>query len=265
MSNLAMVDNPDAEIGPFLRRIATMSDPKALHDMCHEFLYKFPPQRGLELSSFMSWSNPFFLPDIPAENAKQLTVSLEIFAEVMMRVKLMANRSNQLNVLVACAPKSASTFIQDALQKALGLPAAGLFTATTNAYSASMLGANLMEQEADELALIRNGINGRGYVSQLHARCSPYMARLLDFYNVRPIVTYRNIFDTLVSMDDMLMGWRNNAAGNDGHYFNDGMPANFATLDRADRLMILAQRHTPWLVQFYISWRKCERAGLTKP
>jgi hypothetical protein len=29
--------------------------------------------------------------------------------------------------------------------------------------------------------------------------------------------------------------------------------------------MILAQRWTPWLVQFYLSWKKCERAGFAEP
>jgi hypothetical protein len=265
MDNLARADNIDAEISPFLRKIATVSDPQQLHDMGHEFLYRFPPQRGLEIAAALTYSNPFFMADIPEGNARQLAISLDLFAEIVMRAKLTATRSRQPNVLVACAPKSASTFIQDALQKALGLPGTSLFTATRDAYSGSMLGANLREQEPDELALIRNGLNGVGYIAQHHARCSPYMARLLSFYNVKPIVTHRNILDTLVSMDDMLMDWRKASPTNPGHYFNDGMPSNFTLQPREDRLMMLAQRWTAWLVQFYITWKKCERSGLVAP
>jgi hypothetical protein len=265
MDNLARVDGLEQEIAPFMRKISTVSDLKQLNEMCHEFIYRFPPQRGLEIASALTYSNPFFMADIPDESASQLAVSLDLFAEIMMRAKLTASRASQLNVLVACAPKSASTFIQDALQKALGLPATSLFTATRDAYSGSMLGANLREQEPDELALIRSGLNRAGYVAQHHARCSPYMARLLTLYKVKPIVTHRNILDTLVSMDDMLMEWRGGSVSNPQHYFNDAMPTNFAAQSREDRLMMLAQRWTVWLVQFYVTWKKCERMGLVQP
>jgi hypothetical protein len=217
MDSLARQDNIDHEIMPFLQKIARISDPAVVHSLCHAFLYRFPPERGLEIAALLTYA------------------------------------------------KSASTFIQDALCKALNLPTGGLFTATIDAGSGSMLGANLKEQEPDELALIRNGLNRRGYVAQHHARCAPYMARLLAFYNVRPIVTHRNILDTIVSMDDMVMEWRVPGAPAASYFFNDAMPGNFHNRDREDRLMMLAQRWTAWLVQFYISWKKVERMGLIKP
>jgi len=265
MDNLARKEDLDREIGPFMRKISWVSDPQQLNQMCHEFLYRFPPERGLEIASALTFANPFFMADIPEENAKALAINLELFAEIVMRAKLTAARAPQTNILVACAPKSASTFIQNALHVALNLPTAGLFTATFNGASGSALGANLREQEPDELALLRNGLNHRGYVAQHHSRCSPYVARLLNTYNVRPIVTYRNILDIIVSADDMMGEWRETPATSNGYYFNDGLPGNFTRLDRADRLMILAQRMTPWLLQFYISWKKCEQVGLTKP
>jgi hypothetical protein len=266
MDNLARKEDLDREIGPFMRKISFVGDPRQLSEMCHEFLFRFPPQRGLEVASALTFANPFFMADIPEENARQLAVNLELFAEIVMRAKLTAARAPQSNILVACAPKSASTFIQDALRAGLNLPAASLFTATYDAGSGSALGANLREQEPDELALIRNGLNKRGYVTQMHMRCSPYAARLLNAYNIRPIVTYRNLFDTIVSVDDMQCEWRRAPGGTTAsYYFNDGLPGNFLSLDREDRLMILAQRHTTWFLQFYMSWKKCERLGLTKP
>jgi hypothetical protein len=265
MDNLARKEDLDREIGPFMRKISLVSDPKQLSEMCHEFLFRFPPQRGLEVAAALTFANPFFMADIPEENAKQLSVNLELFAEIVMRAKLTASRAAQPNLLVACMPKSASTFIQHALRTALSLPSAGLYTATFSAASGSALGANLREQEPDELALIRNGLNQRGYVAQHHSRCSPYVARLLNAYNVRPIVTHRNILDIIVSMDDMALEWRSVSATPVGYFFNDGLPGNYHKIDRADRLMILAQRFSAWLVQFYISWKKCEQIGLVKP
>jgi hypothetical protein len=265
MDNLARKEDLDREIGPFMRKVSLVSDAKQLSEMCHEFLFRFPPQRGLEVASALTFANPFFMADIPEENANQLAINLELFAEIIMRAKLTCARAHQPNLLVACMPKSASTFIQHALRVGLNLPSAGLYTATFNANSGSALGANLREQEPEELALLRNGLNQRGYVAQHHSRCSPYVARLLDTYNVRPIVTYRNILDIIVSLDDMVVEWRQTPATATAYYFNDGLPGNFHTLDRADRLMILAQRFSAWLVQFYISWKKCEQVGLTKP
>lgn len=265
MDNLARKEDLDREIGPFMRKISLISDPQELGALCHEFLFRFPPQRGLEVASALTFANPFFMADIPAENAKELSVNLEILAEILMRAKLTAARAPQTNILVACMPKSASTFIQNALRVGLALPGAGLHTATFSAHSGSALGGNLREQEPEELALLRNGLNQRGYVAQHHSRCSPYVARLLNTYNVRPIVTYRNLFDILVSMDDMAMEWRKTPAQAVGHYFNDAMPGNYHLRDRSDRLMMLAQRYAAWFVQFYISWRKCEQAGFTRP
>jgi hypothetical protein len=265
MDNLARKDNLDAEIGPFLEKFSLIGDPAELKRAGHEFLGRFPAQRRLEIASVLTWANPFFLADIPEETAQKLSLNLNQFSELVMRAKLTAKRSSQLNILLACAPKSASTFIETALRKALGLPAASLFTATAGGYSASMLGANLREQEMDELALIRNGLNQTGYVGQHHTRCTPYLAQLLNTYNVRPIVTHRNLFDTFVSLDDMIMAYRTGGAADAGLYFSDGLPANYGRLDAEDRLTILAQRNTAWFIQFFVSWKACERAGLVRP
>ena len=67
MDNLARKDELAQEFGSFLHMISSISDVKALDQMCHEFLYRQAPQRGLELAAGMSWANPFFLPDIPAQ------------------------------------------------------------------------------------------------------------------------------------------------------------------------------------------------------
>jgi hypothetical protein len=255
----------DAEIPAFLERFTELATPSVIQAEAHAFLSRFPAQRRLELASALSWSNPFYLPEMPRDNAQQLAIGTAQLAELTMRAKLTAHHAPQLNVLLACAPKSASTFIAGALQTALGLPSAALFASTPRVRAVSMMGGNLREQEPEELALIRNGLNGVGYVAQHHSRCSPYLALLLKTYNVRPIVTHRNLFDTFISLDDMIMGYRSDRITDAGFYFSDGLPANYGRLDREDRLTILVQRNTAWFIQFYVSWKKCERAGLAAP
>jgi len=265
MNNLARKEDQNREITRVMSEVSRLSDPAILDEVAHKFIYSMPPERGLEVASLFSYANPFFLPNIPTEAAEQLAVNLEVLAEYVMRAKLTAARAPQSNILLACAPKSASTFIQDALRKGLNLPTASLFTATMDAGSGSALGANLREQEPDELAVLRVGLNGRGYVAQHHARCSPYMARMLSTYRIRPIITHRNILDTLVSMDDMVMQWRENMPAGMSGYFNDAMATRYHRLEREERLMALARRWAPWLVQFYVSWKKCEAMGLVQP
>lgn len=255
----------DAEIPVFLEMFSSLANPKMIQLAAHEFLARYPAGRRLGLASALSWSNPFYVPEIPEDAARSLVVNPNMLAELTMRAKLTAHRAPQLNVLLACAPKSASTFISAALQTALGLPAAALFASTPRIQAVSMLGGNLREQEPEELALIRNGLNGVGYVAQHHARCSPYLGLLLKTYNVRTIVTVRNLFDTFVSLDDMIMGYRSDKAAQEGYYFSDGLPSNYGMLDLEDRLTILVHRSTAWFIQFYVSWKKCERANLVRP
>lgn len=265
VANEQLAPATDAEIPAFLEMFMTLATPSVIQAEAHAFLSRFPSQRRLELASALSWANPFYIPDMPRENAQQLAIGTAQLAELTMRAKLTAHHAPQLNVLLACAPKSASTFIAGALQTALGLPAAALFASMPRIRAVSLMGGNLREQEPEELALIRNGLNGVGYVAQHHSRCTPYLSMLLRAYNVRPIVTHRSLFDTFVSLDDMVMGYRSGRGDESGFYFSDGLPSNYGKLDREDRLTILVQRNTAWFIQFYVSWKKCERAGLAKP
>lgn len=259
------VQGTEAEIPIFMEKFSTLANPAMIQLAAHEFLARYPAERRLGLASALSWNNPFYVPDIQGDAARSMAIGIGQLAELTMRAKLTASRAPQLNLLLACAPKSASTFIAAALQSALGLPAASLFAATPRIHAVSLMGGNLMEQEPEELALIRNGLSGTGYVAQHHSRCSPYLGLMLRTYNVQTIVTHRNLFDTFVSLDDMVMGYRNDSDRQEGYYFSDGLPSNYGKLDLEDRLTILVQRNTAWFIQFYVSWKKCERANLVKP
>lgn len=255
----------EAEIPVFMEKFTALANPALIQMAAHEFLSRYPAERRLGLASALSWANPFYIPEMPDDAARSLAIGVNQLAELTMRVKLTASRAPQLNVLLACAPKSASTFIAGALQTALGLPSAALFASTPRVQAVSMMGGNLREQEPEELALMRNGLNGVGYVAQHHSRCTPYLSLMLKTYNVRPIVTHRNLFDTFISLDDMIMGYRSDRPTDSGYYFSDGLPAHYGRLDREDRLTILVQRNTAWFIQFYLSWKKCERANLVRP
>lgn len=257
---------PDTiNIPNMLQFISDVTDPLEIKLAGQAFLEKAPPERTLEIASALSFGNPFYIPNISDDNAKQMAISIQQFAELTMRARITCHHADQANILVACAPKSASTFIWGALMRATGLPGVSLAAATMSPLSSSKLGMNLREQETDELALIRNGINGMGYVAQHHIRCTPYLCHQMRLFRIKPIVTYRNYFDTLVSLDDMFMDWRPSDPGTDHHFFDDGLPSKYVEMDREDRLHLLADRSTTFYIQFYLTWKKCEAMGLIEP
>src|SRR5262245_15990181 len=107
MDNLARKDELAQEFGSFLHMISSVSDVKALDQMCHEFLYRNAPQRGLELAAGMSWANPFFLPNMPPQALDVLAVDRGYLAEMVMRAKLTAVRAESLRLLVTSTPFAA--------------------------------------------------------------------------------------------------------------------------------------------------------------
>jgi len=255
----------EINIQEMLQFISEVTDPLEIKLAGQAFMEKAPPERAVEFAAALSFGNPFYIPNVSAENAGQLAISVHQFAELIMRARVTCHHADQANILVACAPKSASTFIWGSLTRAAGLPGVSLAAAAMSPQSTSRLGMNLREQETDELALIRNGINGMGYVAQHHIRCTPYLCRQMQLYRIKPIVTYRNYFDTLVSLDDMFLEWRPAGPGSDLNFFDDGLPSNYVDMDREDRLHLLADRSTVFYIQFYLTWKKCEAMGLVEP
>jgi hypothetical protein len=254
MDNLARKDDLAQEYGAFLHAISSVSDMAALDAMCHEFLYRQPPQHGLELAAGMAWANPFFLPNIPRESLDVLALDRGYFAEMVMRAKLTAQGSDRLNVLLASAPCAAPDFLDSALVAALSLHPANIVAGAADPES---LGSAPMDQEPDEFALIREGLlTGPGYVARHGARATPYGIRLMALYNIRPVVVTRNIFDTIAAID---------AAAMAGGAVKDLLPEGYAALDREDRLMLVAGRFAAWIAEFHLSWKRAEAEGLVRP
>lgn len=257
-----------AALTDFIRNVSSLTDVGQVRAEFDAFLFQSDPADAFAVSGIFSLAHPFYVPAMSDETAKNLAISLPEFGEALMRARLTASRAQQPNVLVACLPKSASTFITNSLLKALEVKPAMLMASSFSTQVAYSMGITLREQETDELALIQNGNNGKGYVAQHHVRCTPYLCQQLELYNIRPIVTYRNIFDSLVSLDEMLCSVRqDHETWRDGNamYFTDGMPQDYRNLDVETRLMLLADRQLAWYLQFFISWKRCAQMGLVEP
>ena len=144
-------DTPQAlGLHDVMRTIALEPDMAKVRLLADDHLRGVPPQQGLAAASALNFAHPFYLPAMDDVSAGRLGINLDQLSELVMRARLTASRARQPNILVACAPKSASTFIANALCKALDIPQVSLATPTYSAYSGSVLGANLREQETDD-------------------------------------------------------------------------------------------------------------------
>ncbi|MEW9307013.1 YkvA family protein [Labrys neptuniae] len=145
------------------------------------------------------------------------------------------NGKRRTHILLACMPKSGSTFLSDIIseigdfQRAVPLPAAGR-----------------REQELDEFYLQQ--IDDQDYVAQLHIRNHRWTEEMCQDYGITPIVLVRSLFDCVVSLRD--------------HIRREGnlwpmiwLRPEHAHLDDATLDRMIARLAIPWYLNFYVSWR----------
>ncbi|PWV95389.1 hypothetical protein DFR52_11120 [Hoeflea marina] len=253
-----------SDVTNFMRQIALLSDTDELDRRCREFMLSIPPSLGLEVAAALAQAHPFYLPPIGAENAARLRPEPTQFSELVMRAKLSCRYSTQLNLLVAAAPDPAADFLAGALRKGIGLPEADLSASTLSPAASLALGQFQIEQQTDELALIRGGMNGLGYVARHALVCTPYLCGQMRLFNVRPVLMTRNLLDQLVLLDAGAVAARAGRA-DDAPAVPDGLPCNYHLLDDAERLEMLTDLRLGWLLRFFVSWKSCESTGLVEP
>jgi hypothetical protein len=141
-------------------------------------------------------------------------------------------------ILLACQPKSGSTFLSNYLANVGG----------GRPYS-FVPGYGRREQELSELRLLRGKIRrNRFLVGQHHVRCSDETLRLIHRFDISVVVLYRNLFDAVASMRD--------------HIRRESYVAPMFYLDKdmlglpdRDLEVALARFAVPWYLNFYMSWR----------
>lgn len=148
--------------------------------------------------------------------------------------------SRNRHLLVACMPKSGSTYLTTILG---ALPEMQILYLVP--------GYDRREQELD-ISMLR-AANGLNYVAQHHVRCSQPTLTLLRHFSITPIVQVRSIFDIVVSIRD--------------HFRTEGLEASMAYVARGmeqwpdERLdLFIARMMVPWYFNFYVSWLTCDEA-----
>ncbi len=139
------------------------------------------------------------------------------------------------DLLIACFPKSGSTYLSKLLQAATGLPEAYL--------------AELGPQREQDLARRKLRRHARRAVAQQHFKATQDNLALLEQFGIRPIVQTRSLFDVVVSLHDHY--------DRDAHSLPCGViSAAYAGMKFAERMDYLIAAHLPWYFNFYLSWRE---------
>mgnify|MGYP002789618346 CR=1 FL=1 len=146
-------------------------------------------------------------------------------------------------LLLACQPKTASTFLANHLSLAGGGRTVSLVP-----------GYDRREQEISEFRIMR--YRPRWYpvvVAQHHIRYSEETGRLIKKYNLGVIVLTRDLFDAIASIRDHV---RRESPVAPMMYLTSEMLA----MSDSELEVFIAEFAIPWYLNFYMSWRRFEGA-----
>jgi len=143
------------------------------------------------------------------------------------------------HILIACMPKSGSTFLKHALCKLTGWR------------EASLTYAFLQNEEELYLPHLRS-VARQDTVTQQHCRATIPNIQMMQAFDIRPIVLVRNLFDTIVSYTDFF---------DTGATVNTFFAGRWETLERDRRLDLMIDHFVPWYLAFFASWSDAMAAG----
>lgn len=157
----------------------------------------------------------------------------------LARLDTLGNASvNNKHFLIACMPKSGSTYLSSIISNLQGFSRVSLVP-----------NYDRREQELDYLSLAY--CNRLDYVAQHHVRWSNTLSNQLSEFSLKPVVLVRNIFDACVSMRDH---YRREEPINSMAWANQEMVSwKDEKLD-----LFLASMVIPWYLSFYVGWLECE-------
>ncbi len=142
-----------------------------------------------------------------------------------------------VRILVAASPKSGSSYTTEVLKAYYGpqhLSLGGVRWLWDN-----NLDVGIQEQ-----------LRGKSYVIHSHLRPHPANLGVIAREDVSVVVTWRNVADTLVSLDDYLL-----KVGVEPGFMLHLHDAEYRAMDQQERYQFLIRFAVPWYVNFYLGWK----------
>ena len=170
--------------------------------------------------------------------------------------------ANSRAVLVACMPKSGSTFLSAALAHLPGfrrehvVPSYGRREQElSEAEIVRAFDATQTLRRAFDHGVMSSPHRPKAWVAQHHVKHNHETQTLLDRYGIVPVCLVRNLYDIVVSLRD--------------HVVNDSPLTAAAYVDESmtgwepERMhAFLVDMAVPWYLHFYVSWMKADQKVL---
>lgn len=136
------------------------------------------------------------------------------------------------HVMIACMPKSGSSFLFQTLTKLTGWD------------SLQMSYAYMQNEEELYLPALRAVIR-ENTITQQHFRATVPNNQIIQAFNIRPIVLVRNLFDVVVSYTDFY---------DKGAIANTFFARRWERMDHSRKLDLIIDHFMPWYLAFFASW-----------
>lgn len=177
-------------------------------------------------------------------------VSAKRIARLVLNVPvdlLIASRKirQKKQVLLACFPKSGSTFIASKLSRLPGWSRSDFVPAYGR-----------RDQELEKFEIVAEMISfsnfNKNLVVQHHCRASEHTLKLVNYFDIRVVVLVRSLMDVAVSFSDH---WDRESVVSPIAYLSESLLAELDA-SHVTRLQFIVQHVLPWYVSFYLSWLK---------
>lgn len=163
---------------------------------------------------------------------------VQFYTPLVLGYDLLARhlRPKKPHIVIACMPKSGSTFLANTLASYSGLKRKKLLPTY-----------GTREQELCELRLCMN--NGTPYVAQVHLRSSEWTREMIRRYDLSTVVLVRDLLDCVASIRDHIRQEKN---------FGSviALPEGFETMNDEELENLVVQMAMPWYISFYAGWKK---------
>jgi len=137
-------------------------------------------------------------------------------------------------ILIACMPKSGSTFLAKSISNLTGYPQ-------------RRLSASYERNDQDIYFPRILDSYGKGTICQQHLKATRENIFLINKFSIKTIVLVRNLLDTIVSLHDHIL---NESFHTPVFYANE----NFNGLPKETQLDQIIDLAIPWYINFYVSW-----------
>jgi hypothetical protein len=149
----------------------------------------------------------------------------------------LTKRDQKIHLWHIAAPKSGSTWLTTILKELLHWNVSPLIPSYDR-----------REQEISEFNLVYPAMNNFVFSPHQHCRYSEATNKIIEKMNIKPILQYRNIFDTVISFSDHCNGGELNFP----MAYMDKM--NWERLDQNKKMDFIIDMIIPWYFNFYAGW-----------